>query len=206
MFDKYGDKLETSDIVYNSYINKNVKSDYEGVDIKVCTANKDKIKVGKANLLYMENNLYKLATSFNRSGQVNNLEQLLIRTIHSNYASKTYKIEADIQTSENIYLSPITYTSILPNNTFYLSGTIIDFANDTQRVTLNQLSIDNIDLSSIDLYDEDGKLIKTIKNNVTTRTTKARTGNLLDSMTGYVTTSSNSFGSLNLSVIDGGTF
>ncbi len=154
----------------------------------------------------MDNNLYKLATSFNRSGQVNNLELLLIRTIHSNYASKTHKLEVDIQTSDNIYLSPITYTSILPNNTFYLSGTIIDFTNNTQRITLNQLSIDNIDLSSIELYDEDGKLIKTVKSTETLRTKKARTGNLLDSMTGYVTNSYNSFGSLNQSVIDGGTF
>lgn len=206
LFDKYGDALETSDIVYNSYINKNVKSDYDNVDIKVCTANKNKVKIGKANLLYMDNNLYKLATSFNRSGQVNNLELLLIRTIHSNYASKTHKLEVDIQTSDNIYLSPITYTSILPNNTFYLSGAIIDFANNTERITLNQLSIDNIDLSSIELYDEDGKLIKTVKSTETLRTKKARTGNLLDSMTGYVTNSYNSFGSLNLSVIDGGTF
>lgn len=206
IFDKYGDRLETSDIVYNSYINKNVKSDYDSVELKVCTANKNNIKVGKANLLYNTDNKYNLATSFNRSGQVNNLEQLLIRTIHSNYASKTRKIEADIQTTDNIYLNPVTYNSILPNNVFYLSGVIIDFANNTQRITLNQVSIDNIDLSSIELYDEDGKLIKTVKSMETVRTKKARTGNLLDSMTGYVTTSSSGFSSNNLSIIDGGTF
>ena len=207
LFDKYGDALETSDIVYNSYINKNVKSDYDNVDIKVCTANKDKVKIGKANLLTSNGNSYALATSFNRMNQSSNLEQLLIRTIHSNYNSKTLKIEADIQITDNIYLNPITYSSILSGNTFYLAGTILDFENNTQRVTLNQLSVDNVDLYSIVLTDEDGKTIKTTE---TTRTAKTRTGNLLDSMTGYITTSyNNSFSgsnSFNLSVIDGGTY
>ena len=204
MFDKYGDSLETSDIVYNSYINKNVKSDYDNVDIKVCTASNSSIKIGKANLLLYNGTTYKLATSFTRMSQSSNLEQLLIRTIHSNYNSKTLKIEADIQSTNNIYLNPITYSSILSGNTFYLVGSIIDFENNTQRIILNKLSLDNIDLYSIVLTDEDGKTIKTTE---TTRKAKTRTGNLLDSMTGYgVASSSSSLGSFNLSIVDGGTW
>ena len=74
MFDKYGDSLETSDIVYNSYINKNVKSDYDNVDIKVCTASNSSIKIGKANLLLYNGTTYTLATSFTRMNQSSNLE------------------------------------------------------------------------------------------------------------------------------------
>lgn len=204
MFDKYGDSLETSDIVYNSYINKNVKSDYDNVDIKVCTASNSSIKIGKANLLLYNGTTYTLATSFTRMSQSSNLEQLLIRTIHSNYNSKTLKIEADIQSTNNIYLNPITYSSILSGNIFYLTGSIIDFENNTQRIIINKLSLDNIDLYSIVLTDEDGKTIKTTE---TTRKAKTRTGNLLDSMTGYgVSSSSSSLGSFNLSIVDGGTW
>nr|WP_320038851.1 hypothetical protein [uncultured Bacteroides sp.] len=182
VLDKYGDKLDTSDIVCNSYINKNVKTDYDSVDIKVCSANKSNIKIGKANLLYLNNNKYQLATSFNRSGQVSNLEQLLIRTIHSNYLTKSYKIECDIQLTDNIYINPVIYSSILNSNKFYLSGTIIDFANNSQRITLTQLSIDNIDLSNIEMTDGEGKVIDTIKTSESTRTALARTNNILDSI------------------------
>jgi hypothetical protein len=207
ILDKYGDKLDTEDIVYNSYINKNVKTDYDSVELKICSANKNGIKIGKANLLYIKNNNYVLATSFNRSGQVSNLEQLFIRTIHSNYITKMFMIEADVQTTDNIYLNTITYSSILNNNKFYLSGTLIDFANNTQRVTLNQLSIDNIDLSNIELTDANGKVISTIKTSESTRTAKARTKNILDSITSYSTsTITNSSSTGSNSVIDGGTF
>jgi hypothetical protein len=118
-----------------------------------------------------------------------------------------FMIEADVQTTDNIYLNTITYSSILNNNKFYLSGTLIDFANNTQRVTLNQLSIDNIDLSNIELTDANGKVISTIKTSESTRTAKARTKNILDSITSYSTsTITNSSSTGSNSVIDGGTF
>lgn len=208
IFDQYGDSLSTNDIVYNSYINKKVKNDYENVEMKICTASQSDVKIGKANILFKDiNNKFQLANSFARSGQSGNLEQLLIRTIHSNYINKNYLIETDILNTDNIYLNDITYNSILPNQIFNVAGSIIDFENNTQHLTLNQLSIDNIDLSNITLTDEDGKVIDTIKTDVSTRTAKARTNNLLDSMSGGGgSTTIISGGGSELTLIDGGTW
>lgn len=147
--DADGKGISTDDYEFNSYINKKVKADYEEVTLKCISANEDKLPVGKANILKKIDDHYEYQTVFNRSGQINILERLLMCTIHSNFTTKNKVISVDIKMTDNPALRYVTYDNVLQSNGMYVTGATLDFHNAKTTIKAVEFSADVDRLSDI---------------------------------------------------------
>ena len=147
--DADGKGISTDDYEFNSYINKKVKADYEEVTLKCISANEDKLPVGKANILKKIDDHYEYQTVFNRSGQTNILERLLMCTIHSNFTTKNKAISIDIKMTDNPAIRYVTYNNVLQSDGMYVTGAILDFSNAKTTIKAVEFSADVDKLSDI---------------------------------------------------------
>lgn len=147
--DADGKGISTDDYEFNSYINKKVKADYEEVTLKCISANEDKLPVGKANILKKVDDHYEYQTVFNRAGQTDILERLLMCTIHSNFTTKNKVISVDIKMTDNPALRYVTYDNVLQSNGMYVTGATLDFHNAKTTIKAVEFSADVDRLSDI---------------------------------------------------------
>lgn len=147
--DADGKGISTDDYEFNSYINKKVKADYEEVTLKCISANEDKLPVGKANILKKIDDHYEYQTVFNRSGQTDILERLLMCTIHSNFTTKNKAISVDIKMTENPTLRYVTYKNVLQSDGMYVTGATLDFHSAKTTIKAVEFSADVDRLSDI---------------------------------------------------------
>lgn len=149
--DSEGNEISTDDFVFKTFINKNVESDLDSINLTCISANEEQIPLGRANILDASNNII---NDFTREGTTTILEKLLMRTIHSNYSKKSYKVGIDVLNNTNLMLNKITFEDVLPGKVFTVAGSLIDFANSTQRLTLVETSKDNVDVASLPITRE----------------------------------------------------
>ena len=149
--DSEGNEISTDDFVYKTFINKNVENDLDSINLTCISANEEQIPLGRANLLDSACNI---VNNYTREGVTTILEKLLMRTIHSNYSKKTYKLGIDVLSNTNLMLSKITFEDVLPGRVFTLAGSLVDFANSTQRLTLIETSKDNVDVATLPITQE----------------------------------------------------
>jgi hypothetical protein len=138
----------TDDYEFKSYVNKKVAADYEGVTLKVISANEEQLPIGRANLLRRENGAYSLQRSFTRAGQTDILERLLMCTVHSNYTVKNEKFSVDINGCDNPAMSYIEYSPILTGK-YLVAGYRVDFGRAKTTLSAVGFSADTAQLSSI---------------------------------------------------------
>ena len=105
--------------------------------------------VGKANILKKIDDHYEYQTVFNRSGQINILERLLMCTIHSNFTSKNKAISIDIKMTDNPAIRYVTYNNVLQSDGMYVTGAILDFSNAKTTIKAVEFSADVDKLSDI---------------------------------------------------------
>lgn len=147
--DADGNQLSTDDYEFKSYINKKVSSDYPDITLKCISANEDKMPIGKANILAKtSDNGYEILTSFNRGGQTDILERLLMCTIHSNFSSKNEKFGCVVKMSDNPILGYIQYSPTL-SGSYLVTGCNLDFKKAQTTMSCVGYSKDTAVLSSI---------------------------------------------------------
>lgn len=146
--DKKKKPVSTDDYEFNSYINKNVKTDFDEVTLKCISANEEKAPIGKANVLKKTGDHYELQLAFTRSGQKDILERLLMCTIHSNFTTKNGKLTVDIKMTDNPALGYVDYEPILSGN-YLVVGCKLDFSEAKTTITAVGYSGDTDKLSSI---------------------------------------------------------
>lgn len=146
------------DIELKSYVNKLAKNDDEERRLKLCTLPELDNPATQAAVICSSAGsrtpLRYPKTGYSRKGQTSDLEHLLMRTIHSNYAGKRYKISCDLNTVQNLMFDKITYKDVLAGEQMNVHSCLIDFAYHTQNVVLNQISEDNINLADIPVDNE----------------------------------------------------
>lgn len=143
-----GEQLSTDDYEFKSYINKQVKTDYEGITLKCISANEDKVPIGRANMLVKNSNGYEIVTAFTRAGQTDILERLLMCTIHSNYSQKNEKFGVTVKLNKNPILGYISYNSIL-DGSYLVVGAELDFKKSKATLSCVGYSQDTAKLSDI---------------------------------------------------------
>lgn len=146
--DKDENPISADDVLFKSYINKKVKNDYPPITLNVISGNEDRIPIGRGNILVKEENTYKLCTSFNRAGQADILERLLMCTIHSNYSHKNEQFEADIKLTDNPMMRYIAYNPILSHN-YLVKSCRLDLSNAIANIKAVGFSADTDRLSDI---------------------------------------------------------
>ena len=142
-------ELSTDDYEFRSYINKNVKNDFDEVELKCITANEEQVPIGRGNILRKAaDGSYAFALSFTRSGQTDILERLLMCSIHSNYTMKCEKFDVTIRTVANPVTRYITYTNYLTGQ-FLIVGSEWNLRKSSARIQCVRFSEDTAQLSDI---------------------------------------------------------
>ena len=138
--------IENKDEEYWSYVDKKIKDDGADVTCKLGT-NTDLIPVAKGGILgYNANNLnYFYVTSFNRQSKTDILENLLARSITSNYSGKTIEIQCQTNKIDSIF-GTLTYNNYWNGIKFGIMGADIDYSEDTIDWTLQEISPDSGDI------------------------------------------------------------
>jgi hypothetical protein len=141
--------VNVGDMVFRSYINRNVSADYKGVNLVVCSANEDGIPAGRGNLLVRKGGAYVLQLDYTRNGKQGCLEELLMGTIHSNYVKANVKIGADIDFVGNPMMRFGTKFGVLSDRYIQVDGCSIDCGAAITRVDVSEFSEDVVNASDI---------------------------------------------------------
>lgn len=151
LVDKNKIEVKNLDIDYVSYIDKNIKDDGEDLLLKigtnVDTTNTDRsyIPVAKGSILKKSLLTYNFIQNFNRNGKTDILENLLARSIVSNYTNRTIEIQCTINKIDNMF-GTLKYANYFPTIKFGIQGVIIDYHEKTMELTLQEISADNLDI------------------------------------------------------------
>ena len=132
-------EIDELDIEYQAYVNKNVKDDGEDKTLNLGT-NSNYNPSSYGGILYSSGG-YHYAQSFTRGGSTDTIENLLARTIVSNYTGKTIEIQCTTNLIENVN-GVLTYNNYLTGN-FGLQGIEIDYSESTTNLTLQQIYVDD---------------------------------------------------------------
>ena len=151
LVDSENNEVNTDDFVFKTFINKNVASDLDSINLICISANEEQIPFGKANILDSNG---KILNEYTREGTTTILEKLLMRTIHSNYSQKSYKLKVDVLNDKNLMLSKLTFKDVLGDRTFTVSGSLTDFASSKQELILVETTKDNVDVANIPITED----------------------------------------------------
>ena len=151
--------LVLDDVCFKSYINRQVKSDYDTVNIICCTANAGLIPIGKGNILRSEAwwvgpttefiNGYSIHLDYSRNGKKGCLEELLMGTIFSNYIKSNVKIGADIDFVGNPMMRFSNKFGVLVDRCIQVDGCSIDCAAAITNIDVSEFSADVVNASDI---------------------------------------------------------
>lgn len=136
-------KVDDSDVEITGYVNKNVKDNGEDITLYL-SSNVDYQPIQKGVMLYYDTS-YHFIDSFTRQGRTDTIENLLGCSIVSNYTNPTMEVICDINKTDSTF-GTFTYNNHLPSKVFGVQGAIIDLTNDSINLTLQEISIDNLDI------------------------------------------------------------
>jgi len=142
--DNYLVDINTDDVEYVSYINKLVKDDGEDITLKLGT-NLNHLPVCKGGIIGYKNSNYFYLQNFTRNGATDILENLLARSIVSNYTNRTIEIQCSINKINSLF-GYLTYSNYWSGIKFGIQGADIDFHEDTIDLTLQEICADTLSI------------------------------------------------------------
>ena len=146
--DDKGEKLDTEDYEFKSYVNRKVASDFDDITLKCISANEGKVPIGKGNILRKTAGGFEFQLSYTRAGQTDILERLLMCTVHSNFTTKNEKISVNVKMGGNPALGYVSYDPIL-SGTYLVVGCTLNFSEAKTLMTAVGYSDDTAKLSGI---------------------------------------------------------
>ena len=144
LLDKDFNEIKNSDTEYVGYLNKNHKNEGDIITI-LQGSSVNKAPIEKGSLMGYNGNYYYL-NSWTREGKMDLLENLLLRSIVSNYTNKTIELTATINKINSI-VGCLTYQSFLPNKVFMIVGCEQNLSENTSTIRLQEISIDNLEIN-----------------------------------------------------------
>lgn len=134
LIDKYGNLIETEDVVYSSNINSNAK---EGINVDILIDSSDTMVNSAKGLLVTSNNTP--IRSYQRNGDQGSLGQLMCNTIYSQYGDRNLVITgtAELIPSASILSEENT------EGKFILQSESQDLRSNTSNISMVQFSQDN---------------------------------------------------------------
>ena len=141
---KFND-VSNNDIEYWSYVDKTVKDNGGDITCKLGT-NTSNFPIAKGSIIGYNGSNYFNIQSFTRSGTTDIVENLLARSVVSNYTSKTIEIQCVINRIDNIF-GTLKYNNYWSGFIFGIQGAVIDYHEATIDLTLQQLEDDSLTIS-----------------------------------------------------------
>lgn len=141
--DKDGNEIVDNDKEYTAYFNKSFKN--EGSQVKtILGTNVTGNPVERGALMYHDGTQYNFISQHTRKGVTDTIENLLLRSIQSNYIKSTLKFSCSINLL-NTAVGYITYSNYLAEN-FIPVAVKHDYSESVTEITLNEVSEDNLTL------------------------------------------------------------
>ena len=135
LVDGYGNSVQTKDVQYSAWINKDAKEPLK-IDTILGTLNKPSpVALGQ---LYATSG-HTIVSEFTRSDITDRLEKLLIATVYSNYSGRNKVLSG----TTVILPSFSTYTDKNEAGNYILLAETQDLINDTSEIKMVQFSADN---------------------------------------------------------------
>lgn len=135
LVDGYGNSIQTKDIQYSAWINKDAK---ENLKIDTILGTLDTPSPVALGQLYLTSD-HTVISEFTRAGITDRLEKLLIATVYSNYAGRNKVLSG----TTVILPSFSTYTDKNEAGNYILLAETQDLINDTSEIKMVQFSADN---------------------------------------------------------------
>lgn len=135
LVDGYGNSIQTKDIQYSAWINKDAK---EPLKIDTILGTLDAPSPVALGQLYLTSD-HTVISEFTRAGVTDRLEKLLIATVYSNYAGRNKVLSG----TTVILPSFSTYTDKNEAGNYILLAETQDLINDTSEIKMVQFSADN---------------------------------------------------------------
>lgn len=149
--DSQKNEINDSDIEYQSYMNQNVKDSAEDITLIIGTNERNENGVGNPCAIgsLLGHNLigsayYYFLNNFNRNGTTDFLENLLCKSIKSNYLNPFTEVTCTINRPRNMF-GYLTYNNWFSGN-YGVNGMILDYSKNTAQITMQEIMIDNPDL------------------------------------------------------------
>lgn len=141
--DNNKNEVENNDIEYISYLNSLVQTD-NSVELK-CGTNINNVPIAKGTLLKKAISGYTFYENFIRNNTTDTIENLLAKSIKSNYFNPSIEIQCTINNLNSIF-GYLTYSNYLPNIKFGILGAVIDYHENTTELVMQQIEPDNNNL------------------------------------------------------------
>lgn len=142
--DSKNNEYPDSDVEYIGFMNQNYKNEGEEITLFQGTSKID-TPIEKGSLMGFNTNYYYLK-NWIRQDKTDNIENLLLRSIVSNYTNK--RIELTATTNQlNSILGCLKYSNYLSGKNLMIVGMLQDFADASTSVTLQEVIIDNLEIN-----------------------------------------------------------
>ena len=135
LVDGYGNSIQTKDVQYSAWINKDAK---ENLKIDTILGTLDEPSPVALGQLYKSSD-HTIVSEFTRSDITGRLEKLLIATVYSNYSGRNIVLSG----TTVILPSFSTYTDKNEAGNYILLAETQDLINDTSEIKMVQFSADN---------------------------------------------------------------
>lgn len=142
--DSNGKEYSDSDIEYVGFMNQKFKNEGDEITVYQGTSKIDN-PIEKAALMGYNTNYFYLK-NWTREGKTDCIENLLLRSVVSNYTNKRIELSATIN-QLNTILGCVKYDSFLAGKNLMIVGNTQNFADAATDVTLQEVIKDNLEIN-----------------------------------------------------------
>lgn len=147
--DKFGNEVKKIDTEYvadttNSPLYSKWKD--AGKDVKLLLGtNLNNYPSERGNLMKFDTVQYLPITTFTRNGVTDTIEKLLLRSVVSNYSTKTTKLDLDLNKVSSLF-GYLTYNTYLDGKKYLITKCVRDLGEAIDSVTIEEVFEDNVNI------------------------------------------------------------
>ena len=143
--DSLGNEINDDDIEYVGYMNSFYKDEGQEITLYNGTSiNQNPCERG--SLLKYDGNTYNFIQSWTRQNKTDLIENLLLRSVVSNYTDKTIEFSF-VSNSISSVLGTLTYNNYLSGIKLMPISCNLDYYNENAEITAQQVIIDSLDIN-----------------------------------------------------------
>lgn len=143
--DNKGNEIKNEDVEYIGYMNAKFKN--EGDEMKIYNGtSKIQNPIERGALMGYSGTTFYYLSNWTREGKTDCIENLLLRSVVSNYTNKTIELSCSINRINSI-VGSLTYQSFIPNKVFMVVGCTHDLAENISEIKIQEINIDNLEIS-----------------------------------------------------------
>jgi len=137
--------IPDKDIEYIGYLNQNFKDEAEKVEL-ICGT--ESVIADRGKIMYLTGGVYKPIRTWTRNGQTYKIEELLLRSLSSNYRTG-YRTLNNMKLKNGFdQLSVITDEPFLPGKKFMVKSSTVNYRDNLIEASLVEVSPDELTLDT----------------------------------------------------------